>query len=600
MVLSLQNSGIKHKLLYYFGVLILTTVSHAQVDDQIFWWNPLQQDSEVIEGQAWAENLESGFDRLPHSAKEKVSRPLWNLSKNSAGLSLRFRTNASNIFVKYKLLGELSMPHMPATGVSGLDLYAKDSDGKWLWISGNYSFGENASYNFSNLKPNDNYHDQGREYKLLLPLYNSVDSLFIGIPKSALFVPLNKKNEKPIVVYGTSIAQGACASRPGMAWTSILERKMDWPLINLGFSGNGLLEDAIIDQMNEIDAKAYVLDCLPNLAPNVNRTLTDVFNLILKSVNNLRAKNSTTPILLVEHAGYSDDSIHEKRKKTYTDLNQIMKEAFQKLKTEGMTHLYLLTKEEINLNLDATVDGIHPNDLGMLIYAQAYEKTLREILNQPIGEVSTTKPVSQSREWKNYKWEERHQQLKDMNTKHPPKICFIGNSIVHFWGGYPKGPLESGGDSWKASLEELDIRNFGFGWDRIENVLWRVYHGELDGFDAEQIVLMLGTNNLHLNTNDEIIEGLNLLIEAIKIRQPMSKIRMVGILPRRENEPRLVELNSLISNLSKRANVYYTDIGSVLLKENGEIDESLFRDGLHPNEEGYNKLAPKLAKYLMK
>ena len=77
-----------------------------------------------------------------------------------------------------------------------------------------------------------------------------------------------------------------------------------------------------------------------------------------------------------------------------------------------------------------------------------------------------------------------------------------------------------------------------------------------------------------------------------------AKIKIVGILPRRENEPRLVELNLLISKLSKKVNVNYTDIGSVLLKDNGEIDESLFRDGLHPNEEGYRKLALELVNYL--
>lgn len=588
----------KVKFLLWTGILLLQINNYAQVADDIIWWDPLDYESEVIEGQGWTKNLESGFDRLPKDVKDKVSKSLWNLSKNSAGLSIRFRSNASKIFVKYKLKGDMSMQHMPTTGVSGLDLYAKDSDGKWLWVQGNYSFGKNSSCYFNNLKPNDEYHNQGREYKLLLPLYNSVDSLVIGVPRNTLFHPLMKRKEKPIVAYGTSITQGACASRPGMAWTSILERKMDRPLINLGFSGQGLLDEVIINQMKEIDAKVYILDCLPNLAPNENRTLEDVHKLIVASVRNLRGKNTITPILLVEHAGFSDDVIDVKGKEIYSDLNNTMKDAFQQLQSEGIENIYLLTKEEINLSHDCTVDGIHPNDLGMQYYANAYEKSLRKILKEPIGQSSTTIPVTQSREWNLYKWGKRHQELKDMSTKETPKICYFGNSIVHFWGGIPKGPIISGGDSWDQYLEKQGVRNFGYGWDRIENVLWRVYHDELDGFNAEQIVLMLGTNNLHLNSNEEIIEGLELLIEAIKVRQPMAKVKIIGILPRVNGEKRLLELNKLISKLAMDTGVNYRDIGSVLLFDSGKIDDSLFKDGLHPNAKGYQKIAPLLAKYL--
>ena len=171
------------------------------------------------------------------------------------------------------------------------------------------------------------------------------------------------------------------------------------------------------------------------------------------------------------------------------------------------------------MSLDAMVDGTHPNDMGMYEYADAYEKILREILNEPIGTYSTTIPLTQSREWPLYRWEERHEEIIELNKKDPPKICFIGNSIVHFWGGLPVGPHRTGADSWDAYLKDLDVRNFGYGWDRVENVLWRVHHGELDGFEADKIAIMLGTNNLHLDSHEEIIAGLKLLLEAVKVRQ---------------------------------------------------------------------------------
>ena len=182
----------------------------------------------------------------------------------------------------------------------------------------------------------------------------------------------------------------------------------------------------------------------------------------------------------------------------------------------------------------------------------------------------------------------------------PAKICYFGNSITHYWGGIPKAPQSNGTDSWDKFLGDLNVQNFGFGWDRVENVLWRIYHDELDGFNAEQIVVNLGTNNLHLNTNEEIISGLKLVIQSIKNRQPHAKILMIALYPRRDYEKRIYEINLDIAQLAGMENISFIDPGSVLLDINGNIDESLFLDGLHPNSNGYNILAPEIRKELTK
>lgn len=233
------------------------------------------------------------------------------------------------------------------------------------------------------------------------------------------------------------------------------------------------------------------------------------------------------------------------------------------------------------------VDGTHPNDLGMMHYAEAYERALRNILDQPIGEASTTRPRTQYREPDNYDWEDRHRAILEMNETSPPETVIFANSIIHFWGGLPRAKIVKEEASWKQLYTPMGVRNYAFGWDRLENVLWRIYHDELEGFESKKVVVMIGTNNLHLNTNKEILEGLRFITAAIRKRQPQSRVILIGIIPRRDYEQRIIELNRGISRLAMDAGVEYRDIGAVFLGEDHKIQERLFSDGLHPNEQGY-------------
>lgn len=581
----------------FFLSIIYCSFGYAQAD--FSWWKPSDSTFPVIDGQAWSNEMRDTIQRFPPRAESLVRKAVWNLSRNSAGLSIRFLSNASQIVVRYKVTGQIAMPHMPATGVSGVDLYAIDIDGNWHNVAGKYSFKDTIQYNFAQLKPNDNYHKLGREYRLFLPLYNSIRDLEIGVPTGSIFTVQPQRPEKPIVVYGTSIAQGACASRPGMAWTNILTRKLDRTVINLAFSGNGRLEKEVIDLINEIDAKIFVLDCLPNLISTVvNRN--ELQKRIVESVKSLRAKHPQTPILLTEHDGYTEGFTMPHRQVFFEEANQDLREALAKLNAEQIPNLHTLTIAEIGMDLDCMVDGTHPNDLGMMRYAQAYEKKLREILQQPVGTLKTQIPTRHNREPGSYVWEERHHEILKLNQTEPTKIVFIGNSITHNWGGKPLNNRIKGADSWAKYLEPLQVRNFGFGWDRVENVLWRVYHDELDGITPEKIVINIGTNNLHLNTDDEIVQGLDLLVQAIQARQPQAKILLLGIYPRRGQEERVITLNKGIQALAQSLKIGYANIGKVLVLKDGKINEALFSDGLHPNAEGYELLGKDLEPLLKK
>jgi lysophospholipase L1-like esterase len=586
-----------HRLYLYFLLAFIQITTGYSQKISYTWWNPASNQFPVMEGQAW-HDLKNPYDRLPAKAESVVRKDVWELSHHGAGLVLRFKSNADQIIVRYKVSGEKAMPHMPATGVSGVDLYAINADGKWLWCAGKYNMSDTIEYRFTGLTPNDTYHQKGREYRLYFPLYNSVQWMEVGVPDGTTFTALPVRKERPIVVYGTSIAQGGCASRPAMAWPAIVGRKLDRPLINLGFSGNGRLEKEVIDLIAEIDASIVVLDCLPNLDASDATKSESVKNRVIESVRQLRKKNPTTPILLAEHCGFSDEGIKSSHERNVKALNEAQREALEQLKSEGHNNLYLLQKEEIALSMDGTVDGIHPNDLGMMDYAAAYERVIRKIVNEPSGEYVTTQPSIQNRDARVYDWDNRHQEILSQNKLNPPRIVFFGNSITHFWGGDPKTSMINGADSWHQLMEPLGVRNFGYGWDRIENVLWRVYHDELFGYEAEQIVILIGTNNISLNSNQEILEGLAFLVEAIKTRQPKAEILLSGIYPRRKDEEKILELNQGIVSVSGMMNVRYLDPGKVLLQEDGKIDETLFTDGLHPNAAGYRKLAEQIIPYL--
>jgi hypothetical protein len=359
-----------------FFLLILFSLPLILFAQQFQWFNPATSTTAVIDGRGWHKELASPYDRFPASAEKNLRPAVWNLSRNSAGEYISFATNSSTIVVKYVVKGSQSMPHMPATGVAGVDLYALDVQGDWRWTKGTWKFGDTIEYRFNNMKLSQEKED----FRLYLPLYTSVQWMEIGVPKGQTFTAKAISNEKPIVAYGTSIMHGACASRPGLAWTNMLGRILNSKIINLGFSGNGQLEDAVIDLINTIDAKMYILDCMPNLTLRKEFPVEEVEKRIRKAVSTLQKNHPGVPIILAEHcsgiAGMNMDSVMASR---YNEVSELSANVFQKMKKEGIKNIYQLTSKEIGFDTESTVDGTHPNDIGMMKYAAAYEKIIKKI-----------------------------------------------------------------------------------------------------------------------------------------------------------------------------------------------------------------------------
>ena len=326
-----------------------------------------------IEGQGWpATELAAPFDRLPAKARDKVRPDVWDLSRHAAGLCVRFVTDAPVIHARWTLTSpQLAMKHMPATGVSGLDLYARDDTGHWRWVAcatPNAEGTEQGGVVADGLAPGK------REWLLYLPLYNGITSLEIGVPKGATLEkagPALRGRDKPIVFYGTSITHGACASRPGACHTAILHRRYGRPVVNLGFSGNGRMEPEVGELIAEIDAAAYVIDCCPNLDGAATAARTRPL------VELLRKARPETPILLVEDRRYTDGWIRP-GKKSHNDANHAaLKGAFDDLIAAGVPALHYLGGDALlGEDGEGTVDSSHPTDAGFADHARAFARSL--------------------------------------------------------------------------------------------------------------------------------------------------------------------------------------------------------------------------------
>jgi hypothetical protein len=325
-----------------------------------------------VEGRAFGDlERKRWFDRFPASADGQVTPAVWNLSRDSAGMMVRFKTDSSYIWADYTLFRErINGVNMTPIGASGLDLYARDDAGKWRWVGVARPEKKEVRVELANtLKPGL------REYAIYLPLYNGVEKLSIGVAPSAAFEPLAPRTDKPIVFYGTSITHGASASRPGMVHTAILGRRFDRSVINLGFSGNGRMDAAVGDLLIKIDAAIYVIDCLPNMGAAAVREKC------IPLVNQLRAARPATPIVLVEDRRYTNSWIQPKRDQDHSDNHAALREAYEKLKAAGVTGLFYIGGDDLlGADGEGATDGSHPNDLGFMRQADVMEPILRAAL----------------------------------------------------------------------------------------------------------------------------------------------------------------------------------------------------------------------------
>ena len=309
------------------------------------------------------------IQRLPQKYKKTVREKVWDLSENSAGVSILFSSDTANLSVKWSVKHDLSMNHMTDAGIKGIDLYTKRNN-NWYYTNTCLPNGkENEQILFEDIEK------KNREYCLYLPLYDTLIDMQIGLDDDSSLEKITFQN-KPLVFYGTSITQGGCASRPGLVHTNIISRELGHECINLGFSGNGHLEKSIGNIMSDIDASFYVVECMYNVDKEMIKKRTKPLIKAIRS--NPQAKN--TPIVFMEQAVIDMGHLNTEFISSVMEKNEELNKQIQESIHGGERDLFIIKHTgAIDDDSEATVDGIHFNDLGFQRYADHFLKNVKEL-----------------------------------------------------------------------------------------------------------------------------------------------------------------------------------------------------------------------------
>ena len=312
--------------------------------------------------------------------------------------------------------------------------------------------------------------------------------------------------------------------------------------------------------------------------------------------------NPTSHRAILERASDLVSKLADNKTIFYCDINQVF------LNLDG------------SINHDKMGDWLHPTPAGAKAWAQAMEPLLSQLMGDQSRDTeipanSAIVPVPKL-EQDSYNWWDRHAEVLRLKDSINPEIVLIGNSITHFWGGEPKlknadgKPRNPNGpNAWNSVFENHRVLNLGFGWDRTQNMLWRLDHGELDGLHPRTVIMHLGTNNTsetsnaRMNTASEIVEGIRAVCLRVRSKVPGAHIVLMKVFPREEkpDHPRRIlinEINKQLEVFARENNIDLVDIGPKMLASDGTLPKDIASDFCHPTEKGYQIWADEIRRFV--
>ena len=311
------------------------------------------------------------YDRADTTKYNELPARVKVLLTNTAGVAISFTTNSTAISAKWCVSMSKAYPNLTAIANKGLDLYIKNN-GKWQYAGIAKPTGLCSEEVIVEKMDNSE-----KECLLYLPIHDAVRKLEIGVDAKAEIKAGPEPFKKRILIYGSSIVQGSGASRSGMAYPAQLSRLTGLNFINLGLSGSAKMEPEVADMVAEIDADAYILDCVPNSTPAQITERTDYL------VKTIRKKHPVAPIIvmqsIVREQGYWNKQLGTNVKAQNVNIQKEVMTLLEK----GMKNLYFITSENlIGNDHEGSVDGTHPNDLGFYRMTQQLLPQFTEILKQ--------------------------------------------------------------------------------------------------------------------------------------------------------------------------------------------------------------------------
>ncbi len=394
--------------------------------------------------------------------------------------------------------------------------------------------------------------------------------------------------------------------------------------LNLGFSGDTTgnvlwrLDHGEVDGLHP--KAAVVLIGTNNTSPHRNQTAEQVESGIDAVIADIEERLPETNILLL---GILPSDLSAEKSARDRSINQYLATCYGE--HPRVTYLDIGSVFFKNGVLNSAIfydprlpqhgKPLHPDTNGQRMMAEAIEPALSKLMGDspraPLAsmtDINTAVMPVPKLEQDSYDWYARHHAELELQKAIKPRVVLIGDSITHYWGGPPVSSEVNGPAAWQSVFGGMPVLNLGFGWDRTQNVLWRLRHGEFTGLTPQWVVLMIGTNNItgteqaRASTPEEIVEGIDAIYREIRQRSPGSGVILMAILPRgaAANDPmreRIQATNRLLAaHFTGDPAITYLDIGKSFLAADGSLPATMMPDGTHPTDAGYQIWADALIK----
>ncbi len=354
----------RNHIFIVIGLLLLTFTGNAQSEK-------VYTDAHDLTLIGKAENSKMYYHRLDTSAHQDIPAILRTLATRSAGLALSFTTNSTTVSAKWCTSKLATADNMTGIAFEGMDLYIKHN-GRWQFAG----VARHVSHECSESVIAENMEAGKKECLLFLPTYDETLSLSIGIDQGAVIERGDQPFKKKVLIYGSSIVQGASASRPGLAYPARLSRETGYNFINLGFSGNAKMEASVANMLAAMPMDAIILDCVPNPSPEEVLARTNYL------VSTIRRSHPRVPIICIGSVARERGNFDTVVAAKVALKDKYFEQEIRKLQKQDKD-LYLIGGDGLlGKDQEGTTDGIHPNDLGFDRMLQKIRPEILKILKR--------------------------------------------------------------------------------------------------------------------------------------------------------------------------------------------------------------------------